>query len=818
MTQSDTNEIFAHGFWRRNWPRVLDLALTVWVLRVQVTGIVIGLVIMWYAPQAQDLLVGLAIDDWTNIAVFFLLLFFVWALPTHYTARVLIDTDERYALRVAERNTTFIKRLQQHSPCVLGALTFVAILGAVVRSWWNLVDVELPDYTRGVKLQLLALGFGVAAALVGFWIYETQRDRIAETRATRLAEGLAAVPMAVVRRWLPALTEKGDRTSDGALGPLLLLLMFVIFVIPPFAFPLPFAKAFPRASAVPFILGGWVPLLAYLSALGRRWRAPFILIALTMTMVLPAIFRGGYYVRLIDPAHTVVEVTKNPNIKMPLEKLGLRDAIETWKEANNCEKPGDVCPRPIIVAASGGASRAGFFTAGVLGQLLDNQLLIDGEGHKLDPVQVRRRIFALSTVSGSSVGAVMTVAALAASPEPEGKQPCRVDTEELWHGDGRNKIKNWRSCLEALMAGDFATPVFDGFVFRDLFRFLGGLGWPDRGTLLEQSLERRFEYLIGNPTAGVNGLDCSGSLKCPFMTLRPRRADGKVHWLPLLVLNGTSVGTGQRIITTALDNEYKPGKDPCPHLSGEKCYIFPSSTRFHDLVNADRSKPKDIGLSTAAHNSARFPLISPPGAISDARGEVVDRIVDGGYFENFGAQTATELAVAMIAVASDLKPFILVLTNDPDLPIPRSRNGKKVNPDASIFSGEGSLMTDIMAPIKAFAHTRNARGMLAINDMRDILDKAMHGAGNRLCNDARIRVWGQLKVNSDAKVRDVSMSWWLSKPLQIFLHEQTEQTEQTSKITTPFICNRSRIKRLLVAMTRSDCAATEIDLTPECRQ
>ena len=48
-------------------------------------------------------------------------------------------------------------------------------------------------------------------------------------------------------------------------------------------------------------------------------------------------------------------------------------------------------------------------------------------------------------------------------------------------------------------------------------------------------------------------------------------------------------------------------------------------------------KVDDVRLSTAAHNSARFPLISPPGSICNQDQAIVDRIVDGGYFENYGA-------------------------------------------------------------------------------------------------------------------------------------------------------------------------------------
>ena len=119
---------------------------------------------------------------------------------------------------------------------------------------------------------------------------------------------------------------------------------------------------------------------------------------------------------------------------------------------------------------------------------------------------------------------------------------------------------------------------------------------------------------------------------------------------------------------------------------------FLESVRFHDLL-ANKNPPNwlgriqrlavwdyvrnklpfltprnldDIRLSTAAHNSARFPIVSPAGEIRNRQHQVVDRIVDGGYFENYGALGAMELAQAIRAIEPKLAPFVLVISNDPD--------------------------------------------------------------------------------------------------------------------------------------------------------
>lgn len=59
--------------------------------------------------------------------------------------------------------------------------------------------------------------------------------------------------------------------------------------------------------------------------------------------------------------------------------------------------------------------------------------------------------------------------------------------------------------------------------------------------------------------------------------------------------------------------------------------------------------PTPLRLSTAMILSARFPIVSPGGMINK------DRLVDGGYFDNSGAATASELLRAVMREADALK-------------------------------------------------------------------------------------------------------------------------------------------------------------------
>src|SRR5688572_25160282 len=128
---------------------------------------------------------------------------------------------------------------------------------------------------------------------------------------------------------------------------------------------------------------------------------------------------------------------------------------------------------------------------------------------------------------------------------------------------------------------------------------------------------------------------------------------------------------------------------------------------MHELLGG-----RDLRVSTAAHNSARFSWVSPAGTIIDASGRSRGHVLDGGYFENYGAVTLLETVRATLLELRGRKllPIIIQISSDPELP-PRDQShatksscktdGSRFlhsDPDRDAKSVWG-LSNDILAPI-----------------------------------------------------------------------------------------------------------------------
>ncbi|WP_372930844.1 hypothetical protein [Methyloceanibacter sp.] len=763
----------------RLWDGVVHLSLVLWVSRVSVISTAIGAILFICIPQVHDTFLEVrttSVWDPVNVAFwsFFLLsVVFLWALPVHYAARRDLDLDPSFLGKPRSLSETWVPR-------VLAVFCLVSVAIGAYRAQSGLLSPPDSTFYADAHTQTLAImwmAIVLAAALLLFLIW---RQNIFSMLSPKVGAGLM----------------------------ILLGIIFFVLFLPD---PVQVSRLLWRAPLIPLLLGGWVPILAWLAYKGRQYRVPFILLAFLGLEGL-AYFGDNHEVRRVwvDHLASVTEAPPKPGAGFKRERI--HQAIDRWQEAHECGGSPKNCPRPIIVAASGGASRAGFFTAGVLGELMDRSNATRGTTQRnlRGLHDFKRQLFAISTVSGSSAGAAFFLAALDRSDAPTGKtsntkvvpQPCMEDTDNLVYFTG--KPKTWRQCMEQLLAGDFISPTLYGLVYKDAIRGLApiaryfGLDMRDRAEILELAWEDRF-------CLGMTGKVCEPDdftgMRAPFLSASGRdpASTSDKAWTPILLLNGTDAGTGRRVVIAPINPRMEFGKP-----------LFPDAYDLHDLL-ANTIKPgtgptglwdrafqssivRDVPLSTAAMLSARFPIISPPGNILNAQDQIITRVIDGGYFENYGAATAWDIATQLkkTCVKNDkgieecLNPFVIEITNDPSFLVPnlikendqgpqasrspcKNMNGQdplKLPTPAVVDAPDRLFLAEFRGPIGGLLAARGAQGGRALRALSDLGSK----------NFLHISVSPLYVPDSDGtcKVADVSMSWWLSKQVQKYLDDQID--------------------------------------------
>jgi hypothetical protein len=210
------------------------------------------------------------------------------------------------------------------------------------------------------------------------------------------------------------------------------------------------------------------------------------------------------------------------------------------------------------------------------------------------------------------------------------------------------------------------------------------------------------------------------------------------------------------------------------------------------------SEKFDIPLSTAVSLSARFPFVSPHGDVRNQNVRVVDRLVDGGYFDDSGAVTALELARSIKRIDPNLRPYIVQISNEPEFFGKCGDASSPVLPPEIIDAGEVSLL-DAPGDLLALNATRNARsyhtgfelpgrieaenGFVKSHTLFFPCSQPKQPALTALLNFLR-PLFGMTTVEETKREptkdkKSISISWWLSPPVQAYLDAQLCGTDST---------------------------------------
>jgi hypothetical protein len=534
------------------------------------------------------------------------------------------------------------------------------------------------------------------------------------------------------------------------------LVPLVLGVVESFSFslrlPNRLAAVFPGPGVAVLLLGLMIgPLVAatflfdgltfqaWLGSLRLRLRRPPVLtfIVLYIFVVVPAVFHI-HTVRLVDNAAA--------------ERKPLNVLFDHWVEA--CAA-GTGLVHPIIVAVSGGATRAGLWGAAVLDQVLQAQQ------------QNGPALFAVSSVSGGSLGVAGAMTLLSLE-----SQPCRANGLPLLRPTAAAGVP---------LAGDALGPLLGGWLVGDiprsafdpiaaLIRLVTGRR-PNGGDSAE-AIEHGFEDLWDEVRQKAAAKTVTG-WEQPFLSLfYTDRAGAYRLGMPLWFANGTDATTGNRVITTPIAAPDQRGSDiPWP---------FRGARNFHTLMSGD------VSIATAINNTARFPYLEPFGEMLPVGNEKqVGSLIDGGYFENEGLQTALDLAEWLASQSPGgrrVQPIIVQATGDGESDV------GPIDVMTCANASDGPFIPDdkhgswqILAPLFGLYHVRGGHSAVLLRQAHD-----------QFCGEPPRFV--HFYLPADDSGRPIPLNWVLSNAIGRFIWRA---------FTDKQVSNASELERLGAALKQA---------------
>lgn len=679
-------------------------AVRLWDCKASLLSLAIGLAVVSLRPETRDLF----LDNIGVVAAIkcALLIFFVWVIQIYHSAVSAIDSTPRNAGSRLQRS--FDRML----PIILGLMPVVIILLGIQLARQGLLLCEkIADFNT---LRSCLGGYVNNQTHLEFQSLQEQGDITAAYSVPEVDDALASLRNLSVAIWVSAAAFLGYIAIRGRMAPLLAASTTIYLsaanatvmgclLIAAFYWPVSLTASAGGLLLLPILLGTWLPLVDVATRVSRRVGWPVVTTALGVVLLASSYVDRFHDVRIFHSAKWAsAQPAKDSQPDGRLQRqMFLDDAIDRWMAANGCASAPASCPRPVLVAAEGGGSRAAFFTATVLGTLVDATRADSGTYHDF-----RNSLFAISGVSGGSVGA--TIFRTAMSESSDGLPPCQR-SDLVWFGSAdrfsgdphRDPRKSWRSCLQLLTAGDFLSPVIVGLSFRDSVPVLS---WSDRSVLLENAIERHYGR-IAHDDQSICGDKGDRGLCAPFGYL----AQASSSWMPLLVLNATSMDNGRPVLVSDVHTSIRNAGCSTLSVVPENVFelfatypFYPTDTVADQMPSCaypGLEKAGDLRLSTAAVLSARFPVISPAGWLRYVNNDkevydkhsntVTSHVVDGGYFDNSGLETIAVLLPAL--QAKGLKPLVIHLANEPRFYKANIRAGRP-------FSGDGAIRAREILP------------------------------------------------------------------------------------------------------------------------
>jgi hypothetical protein len=403
----------------------------------------------------------------------------------------------------------------------------------------------------------------------------------------------------------------------------------------------------------------------------------------------------------------------------------LSDAFLAWLQARKpaidaYREKGRVYPI-FFASAQGGGMYAAYHPALALARLTDAC------------PEFPQHLFGISSVSGGSLGAAVYAELLRTLPKaPEyetsrGRLGCSATR-------GPKQDNYLQSKVEQFFTTDFLSPVVASAFIYDLPSLL--IPQLRFGQDRARALEHGFEVAFAKLGAAVN----RDGLSQNFLE---RWQPGGVA--PALFMSTTGVNFGIPVLVSQIDWSYSASRfvpatssrAPTPaDLRSARGPAAPTEAEILETVRRKMENPNDglqvgvgnildfrpdiqLATSTAVVLSARFPFVTPPGAIADSaaikpnplyqKTQVLE-LTDGAFYDNSGAIVARDIVVELVRMLDrderfrefkDAVRFELIRFTD----TPAKRHSE---------ASQG-VHFELVTPLVAYDAVRQSRGVLLPN-------------------------------------------------------------------------------------------------------
>jgi hypothetical protein len=319
---------------------------------------------------------------------------------------------------------------------------------------------------------------------------------------------------------------------------------------------------------LPLAAACWIIILSELVLLAVKTDFPVLTVLVAAAIIFSAYdLNYDHRVRQLQPGSQKFSTSAS-----------LREAFSEWLDKRPDRPKFQTKPYPVIlVMGEGGGIRAAYWTAMCLAKIQDQF------------PEFRKHLFAISGVSGGSIGAMLF------------NRLCELEEEKNFPPS-----ETYQSLTDKILGHDLLSAALGALLGPEIFQRI--LPFRDLRADRAIAIERAFERAFWQTTK--QQLLCA-DFRSHFDTNASR---------PLLLLNSTGIDTGQRVVFS-------------PVAVGDDQGVSYPMQETSSLA---------LRMSTVAFLSARFPVISPTGYLHLSDG-TVRPLVDGGYYDNTGAVTMSRV-------------------------------------------------------------------------------------------------------------------------------------------------------------------------------